>query len=87
MAKTKAMNRENQVYSNRVVRSEFDRNWDSYVIRSGYFVYEAKRTGASVTVLLSTGASKLLTFRKGGKVWVGSGGVSHYSKTHVAIDI
>ncbi|ACT03996.1 hypothetical protein [Paenibacillus sp. JDR-2] len=74
--------RENQVYSNRVVRSEFDKNWRSVITGSGYFVYIAKRNNAQVTVLLSTGAEKLITFNKGGKVFVGSGGVSHYTKPH-----
>ncbi|NBD25255.1 hypothetical protein [Paenibacillus glycinis] len=85
--RTKATRLENQVYSSRVVRSEFDRHWRSSITRSGYFVYTALRGGASVTVLLATGASKLLIFKKGGKVWVGGGGTSHYSKPHLAKDI
>ncbi|MBM7566689.1 hypothetical protein [Paenibacillus sacheonensis] len=87
MVRTKATKLENQVYSNRVARSEFDRNWRSHITRSGYFVYVAKCDGASVTVLLTTGASKLITFVRGGKVWVGQGGTSHYSKPHVAKDL
>jgi hypothetical protein len=78
---------ENQVYSNRVVRSEFDKNWKTVITRSGYVVYFALRNHAQVTVLLTTGARKLITFNKGGKVIVGSGGISHYSKPHLAQDI
>lgn len=32
---------ENQVYSNRVLRSEFDKNWRTFVSRTGYVVYIA----------------------------------------------
>ncbi|REK74786.1 hypothetical protein [Paenibacillus paeoniae] len=87
MRKTQAKGFENQVYSNRVVRSEFDKNWRTTVSRSGYVIYTATRNQAKVTVLLSTGASKLLIFNKGGKVLVGSGGTSHYSKPHIAKDL
>ncbi|OXM85776.1 hypothetical protein [Paenibacillus rigui] len=87
MPKVKATRVENQVYSNRVVRSEFDKNWVTAVTQSGYVVYTAIRNQAKVTVLLSTGASKLLIFNKGGRVLVGSGGVSHYSKPHIAKDL
>ncbi|WP_308636858.1 hypothetical protein [Paenibacillus silvisoli] len=86
-AKAKDIRQENQVYSNRVARSEFDGNWRNYLTRSGYVVYAATRNNAKVTVLLTTGASKLIVFPKGGKVLVGGGGVSHYSKPHVAIDL
>lgn len=87
MPKVKATRVENQVYSNRVVRSEFDKNWVTTVTQSGYVIYTAIRNQAKVTVLLSTGASKLLIFNKGGRVLVGSGGVSHYSKPHIAKDL
>lgn len=75
---------ENQVFSSRVVRAEFDRYWRTSITASGYVVYTAQRKGASVVVELTTGASKLLTFPAGGRVLVGSGGVSHYSKPHTA---
>lgn len=78
---------ENQVYSNRVARSEFDGNWKTKVSKSGYVIYTATSNHAKVTVLLTTGASKLLIFKKGGTVLVGSGGTSHYSKPHIAKDI
>ncbi|GLX68790.1 hypothetical protein [Paenibacillus glycanilyticus] len=78
---------ENQVYSSRVVRSEFDKNWKTTITRSGYVVYTAQKNRAQVTVLLTTGARKLITFNKGGQVIVGSGGVSHYSKPHWALDL
>ncbi|MGG1550866.1 hypothetical protein [Paenibacillus ferrarius] len=87
MAKAKAERTENQVYSSRVARSEFDRNWTTTITSSGYVVYTAQATPSRVTVLLTNGASKLLTFRRGGKVLVGSGGVSHYSKPHTAKDL
>ncbi|ASR49812.1 hypothetical protein [Paenibacillus kribbensis] len=82
--KTAARNVENQVYSNRVVRSEFDRNWRTVVSRSGYVIYIATANHAKVTVLLANGSSKLLIFNKGGRVLVGGGGTSHYSKPHIA---
>ncbi|KKO54837.1 hypothetical protein [Paenibacillus sp. DMB20] len=78
---------ENQVYSNRVLRSEFDGNWATSVSKSGYVIYTATANRAKVDVLLSNGSGKRLIFKKGGKVLVGGGGVSHYSKPHVAIDI
>lgn len=78
---------ENQVYSNRVLRSEFDRNWRTILSRTGYVIYIATANRAKVVVLLSSGARKLLVFNKGGRVLVGGGGTSHYSKPHVAKDL
>ncbi|MDO7904973.1 hypothetical protein Q5741_00930 [Paenibacillus sp. JX-17] len=78
---------ENQVYSSRVVRSEFDRNWRTVVTDSGYVTYIAKTDNARVEVLLSNNERKLLVFNKGGKVLVGGGGTSHYSKPHRAITL
>lgn len=78
---------ENQVYSNRVLRSEFDKNWRTSITRSGYVVYTALADRAKVVVLLADGSRKLLVFNQGGKVLVGGGGVSHYSKPHRAITI
>ncbi|KRE59721.1 hypothetical protein [Paenibacillus sp. Soil750] len=87
MKKTQAARLENQVYSNRVARSEFDNNWKTSVTRSGYVVYTATTNNAKILVLLTTGLRKLIIFNKGGKVLVGSGGVSHYSKPHKAKDL
>ncbi|MFC5472140.1 hypothetical protein ACFPPD_26000 [Cohnella suwonensis] len=87
MNKAKAKVVENQVYSNRVLRSEFDANWKTFVGGGGYVVYVAKANNARVTVLLSNGSSKLLTFGRGGRVLVGGGGTSHYSKPHTAQDL
>jgi len=87
MRKLKVDRRENQVYSNRVVRSEFDNHWRMFQSASGYIVYVATANGASVEVLLSTGARKKIVFNRGGRVLVGGGGVSHYSKPHRAIDL
>jgi len=56
MKKVQAKRVENQVYSNQVVRSEFDQNWRTTVSKSGYVIYTA-RNHAKVTVLLSTGVS------------------------------
>ncbi|RNB58166.1 hypothetical protein AAFJ72_05110 [Brevibacillus gelatini] len=78
---------ENQVYSNRVLRSEFDRNWRTVVSRSGYVIYIATANRAKITVLLSDGSRKLLIFGKGGRILVGGGGTSHYSKPHIARDL
>lgn len=78
---------ENQVYSNRVVRSEFDANWETCISKSGYVIYIATSNNAEVIVLLADGSSKLLIFEKSGKVVVGGGGTSHYSKPHIAINI
>ncbi|MBH5319662.1 hypothetical protein I6N90_17845 [Paenibacillus sp. GSMTC-2017] len=87
MPKTNDGRVENQVYSNRVARSEFDSHWRTQITRSGYVIYTATSNHAKVTVLLTNGSSKLLTFNRGGRVIVGSGGVSHYSKPHIAKDI
>ncbi|PEP78535.1 hypothetical protein CN581_23375 [Bacillus toyonensis] len=78
---------ENQVYSNRLVRSEFDENWETCISKSGYVIYVATSDHAEVIVLLADGSSKLLIFGKGGKVVVGGGGTSHYSKPHIARNI
>lgn len=75
---------ENQVYSNRVLRSEFDKNWRTFVSRTGYVIYIATANRAKVTVLLAGGSRKLLVFNRGGRVLVGGGGTSHYSKPHIA---
>ncbi|MED1790404.1 hypothetical protein P4V47_23565 [Brevibacillus laterosporus] len=87
LKKTAARKVENQVYSNRVVRSEFDRKWRTIVSKSGYVIYIATAKRAKVTVLLTNGSSKLLIFNKGGRVLVGGGGTSHYSKPHIAKDL
>ncbi|MDO6630023.1 hypothetical protein [Bacillus thuringiensis] len=76
-----------KVYSNRVVRSEFDANWETCISKSGYVIYVATSNNAEVIVLLADGSSKLLIFEKGGKVVVGGGGTGHYSKPHIAINI
>lgn len=77
---------ENQVYSNRVLRSEFDKNWRTS-LNGNYVIYTALADRAKVVVLLSDGSRKLLIFNRGGKVLVGGGGISHYSKPHRAITI
>lgn len=78
---------ENQVYSSRVLRSEFNGNWRTVLSKSGYVVYIATSKHAKVEVMLAGGLTKLLVFRRGGKVLVGGGGTSHYSKPHRAITI
>ncbi|MNR47734.1 hypothetical protein D3C85_1668740 [compost metagenome] len=87
MRKAQAARLENQVYSNRVVRSEFDKNWRTVISSNGYVIYIATRNRAKVTVLLNNGLRKLIIFNKGGRVLIGSGGVSHYSKPHLAKDL
>ncbi|MET3291891.1 UNVERIFIED_CONTAM: hypothetical protein ABID98_004461 [Brevibacillus sp. OAP136] len=72
----------NQVYSNRVLRSEFDSKWKNF-ISNGYVVYVATADNARVTVLLAGNQRKLIIFKKGGRVLVGGGGTSHYSKPHI----
>ncbi|NMO97573.1 hypothetical protein [Paenibacillus lemnae] len=78
---------ENQVYSNRVLRSEFDRNWVTTVLRGNFVKYTATADHARIDVLLADGSSKILIFNKGGYVLVGGGGISHYSKPHKAITV
>ncbi|MNI82497.1 hypothetical protein D3C73_1392200 [compost metagenome] len=87
MKNSQAGRLENQVYSNRVLRSDFDRNWRTVISRSGYVIYIATANRAKVEVLLADNSRKLLVFNKGGKVIVGGGGVSHYSKPHRAISL
>ncbi|SEL21297.1 hypothetical protein SAMN04488688_103160 [Paenibacillus sp. cl141a] len=87
MRTTSSGRMENQVYSSRVLRSEFDGNWRTVLSKSGYVVYIATSNHAKVEVLLAGGLTKLLVFRRGGKVLVGGGGTSHYSKPHRAITI
>lgn len=77
----------NQVYSNRVLRSEFDRNWRTEISRSGYVIYIATANRAKVEVILSGGINKRLVFPRGGRVIVSGGGTSHYSKPHRTITI
>lgn len=87
MKRSRSVTIENQVYSNRVLRSEFDSHWSTRISSSGYVIYTARSNHAKVQVLLDGGLRKLLIFKKGGRVLVGSGGVSHYSKPHKAITI
>ncbi len=87
MKSTKKARLENQVYSSRVLRSEFDRNWRTLLSRSGYVIYVATADKAKALVLLANGEKKLLIFNKGGKIMVGGGGTSHYSKPHLAKSI
>ncbi|RNB83633.1 hypothetical protein EDM59_13930 [Brevibacillus nitrificans] len=87
MKKITVTRTENQVYSTRVLRSEFDSKWRVFITGSGYVMYIATANRAKVVVLLANGSSKLLTFPKGGRVLVGGGGTSHYSKPHVATDL
>lgn len=75
---------ENQVYSSRVARSEFDRKWRTVISKSGYIIYTATANNAKVEVLLTNGQRKLLVFNKRGRIMVGGGGTSHYSKPHLA---
>jgi len=75
---------ENQVYSSRVQRSEFDSKWKTFLSKSGYVIYIATEDRAKCEVLLDNGQRKLLIFDKGGKIMVGGGGTSHYSKPHFA---
>ena len=78
---------ENQVYSSRVLRSEFDKNWRTVLSKSGYVIYIATSNNAKAEVLLAGNLRKLLVFKKGGRVLVGGGGTSHYSKPHRAITL
>ncbi len=78
---------ENQVYSNRVLRSEFDKNWKTRLTSNGYVKYIATANSAKVIVLLAGGVQKLLIFPKNGRVLVGGGGTSHYSKPHKAVSV
>ncbi|MFX3650161.1 MAG: hypothetical protein ACE3K2_12100 [Paenibacillus sp.] len=87
MKGTKPGRVENQVYSSRVLRSEFDRNWRTVISKSGYVIYIATANQAKVEVLLSGNITKRLVFNKGGRVIVGGGGTSHYSKPHRAITL
>lgn len=77
----------NQTYSNRVSRSEFDNNWKMTLSSTGYVIYTALADNAKVEVLLTDGTRRLVVFRKNGKVFVGSGGTSHFSKPHLVITI
>lgn len=84
MKKPQKARLENQVYSDRVQRSEFDRNWRTILSRSGYVIYIATANNAKAVVLLTNAEKKLLVFNKGGRIMVGGGGTSHYSKPHLA---
>ncbi|MCH5584567.1 hypothetical protein MK805_06235 [Shimazuella sp. AN120528] len=87
MKRKRKSNMENQVYSNRVLRSEFDRNWKTKLTTNGYIEYIATANRARVIVLLAGGVQKLLIFPRGGRILVGGGGTSHYSKPHKAVSI
>ncbi|PFK47669.1 hypothetical protein COI93_00815 [Bacillus cereus] len=87
MESSESVRVENQVYSNRVLRSEFNSNWRTCISQSGYVIYIAKSDDAKVEVLLSDGSRKLLVFEKNGEVIVGGGGTSHYSKPHLVINL
>ncbi|SDW28419.1 hypothetical protein SAMN05444487_102149 [Marininema mesophilum] len=75
---------ENQVFSNRVLRAEFNNKWVTRVTRNGFIRYKATAKNANLIVLLTNGQQKLIIFPKGGEVLVGGGGASFYSKPHIA---
>ncbi|SER56287.1 hypothetical protein [Salipaludibacillus aurantiacus] len=79
--------RKNQTYSNRVLVAEFDDNWRTSLSKSGYVVYTATRDQAKVELLLQGDLKKLLIFPRNGRVLVGGGGTSHFSKPHRTIDL
>jgi hypothetical protein len=83
MKKTKT----NQTYSNRVLRAEFDNNWESTITSTGYIKYIALEDNAKVELLLSDNSSRVAVFPKNGYVLVGSGGTSHFSKPHLTITL
>lgn len=79
--------RKNQTYSNRVLVAEFDDNWRTSLSNAGYVIYTATRDQAKVELLLQGDLKKLLIFPRNGKVLVGGGGTSHFSKPHRTIDL
>ncbi|MEW9699755.1 hypothetical protein [Paenibacillus sp. SI8] len=87
MQKAQISRLENQVYSTRVLRSEFDKHWRTFQSRNGNVIYVATANRAQVEVLLAGGLRKRLIFNRGGKIIVGGGGTSHYSKPHRAINL
>jgi hypothetical protein len=84
----RVMDREitNQTYSNRVLRAEFDDNWETTITETGYVKYIALKNKASVELMLSDGSNRLALFPKNGYILVGSGGTSHFSKPHLTIE-
>jgi hypothetical protein len=77
----------NQTFSNRVLRAEFDNNWETTITKTGYVKYTALEDKAKVELLLSDNSSRLAIFPKNGYVLVGSGGTSHFSKPHLTITL
>ncbi len=77
----------NQTFSNRVLRAEFDNNWETTITPTGYVKYIALEDKAKVELLLSDNSSRLAIFPKNGYVLVGSGGTSHFSKPHLTITL
>ena len=55
--------------------------------RSSDVVNQVYSNRAKVEVILSGGVNKRLVFPRGGRVIVGGGGTSHYSKPHRTITI
>lgn len=87
MAKLRTRTISNQTYSNRVLKSDFDKNWKTILSRSGYVIYIALKDYAKVEVLLIDGTKRLVVFKKNGTVLVGGGGTSHFSKPHLTITL
>ncbi|GAA0343459.1 hypothetical protein GCM10008967_37390 [Bacillus carboniphilus] len=77
----------NQTFSNRVERAEFDSNWKTRISSTGYVIYVAQRDNAEVELLLSDGSRRLVIFPENGKVIVGGGGTTHFSKPHLTINL
>lgn len=75
------------MYLNCVVRLEFDVNWEICILKSGYVIYIVISNNVEVIVFFVDGLSKLLIFEKGGKVVVGGGGISYYSKLYIVRNI
>ncbi|GHH96942.1 hypothetical protein [Neobacillus kokaensis] len=87
MKNSRTKTQSNQTYSNRVLRAEFDNNWDTTITSTGYVKYVALKDKATVELLLSDGTSRLVVFPKNGYILVGSGGTSHFSKPHLTLTI
>ncbi|SDS85657.1 hypothetical protein SAMN05444162_2447 [Paenibacillaceae bacterium GAS479] len=65
-----------QSWSNEVNDGDFDRNWSVTAGPAGFIIYTATKTGALAFIELVNGQKYKLQFKKGKRIWLGTGGVA-----------
>ncbi|MCM3747865.1 hypothetical protein M3223_10930 [Paenibacillus pasadenensis] len=65
-----------QSWSNTVKDGDFDRNWSIASGPAGFIIYTAAKNGSVAFIELINGQKYKLQFKKGKRIWLGTGGVA-----------